>query len=261
MANNTKEINLHTKQYVQAVFEQRLREEGFVCPDEKLLCWYRLKDERIVNSIIFYSVWSNMPLMLSVGYGIHPLFQKPAYTSNVHYQKRPSDHELFSQQMIVENYPINAMAYTQYSDDIRVAAPAHDGKGIYTFDSIILPKMEVINTIVDCYQRHKYDIINSMDDDYSVKYAIISDVFVDEALYVGDVEVYPYCERSIDKHIARFQKSCKEKPAERAYQVELQNWELRKSTLLDGTRKEYLQILEKRRLDNLAYMKKKRMIV
>ena len=261
MARNKQEINLHAKRYIQAVFEERLRKEGFVCPDDKLLCWYRLKNETIVNSIIFYSAWSNMPVMLSVGYGIYPLFQKPPYSSSVNCPQRPVEQEVFTHQSLVENYPISNMAYTPFSDEIWVAAPGNDGKGIYTFDRILLPKMDAITTIESCYRRHKADREDVSYEDRAVNFNTISDIFVDEALYLDDTDVYPYCEKSVEKHLTWFQKCYEEKPDKKKYQMELQKWELRKSALLDGTREEYLKILERNRLDNLLYMKKKRMIV
>lgn len=260
MARNKQEINIHTKRYVQAVFEKRLREEGFVCPDDKLLCWYRIKDETIVNSIIFYSAWSNMPVMLSIGYGIYPLFHKPPYTNGVNFPQGCYGQEEFTHQPIVENYPISNMAYTPFSDGIWVCAPGHDGKGIYTFDSVLLPKMDAITTIESCYQRHKA-IRESKNYDRPVRYNSVSDTFVDEAIYMDDRDVYPYFENSIERHIAWFQKCYAEKTDKKKYQQELQKWELRKSALLEGAREDYLHILERNRIENLAYMKKKRMIV
>ena len=68
MTNKMHEINLHTKRYVQAVFGKRLQDEGFTCPNDKLLCLYRVKHDKIVNSIVFFSPWANMPVMLWIGY-------------------------------------------------------------------------------------------------------------------------------------------------------------------------------------------------
>ena len=260
MGNKKQELNLHTKRYIQAVFEMRLREEGFVCPNDKLLCWYRVKNDEIVNSIIFFSPWANMPVMLWTGYGIHPLFQMPAYTNSVSFPQRPFEWEYFLQQSIVENYPINAMRYTMFSPDIWVYAPGHDGKGIYTFDGIILPQMASANTIEACYQRHKENRLSRAAETPFVQFAGISDVFVDGAIYLGDVEVYPYCEKSIEKHLALYQKFCEEKPDKKEYQTELQNWEMRRIALLDGARDEYLKQLKNRAAQNLVKMKKKHMI-
>lgn len=63
--------NVHARRYIEEVFAERLRSEGFVCADNNSFCWYRIVNEKIVNSIIFCSTWVNLPLMLSMGYGIH----------------------------------------------------------------------------------------------------------------------------------------------------------------------------------------------
>lgn len=260
MAMGKTELNIHAKRYVQSVFEKRLREEGFVCPDEKLLCWYRLHNGEIVNSIVFFSVWSNMPLMLSVGYGIHPLFQKPVYTGSVNFPKRPIEAEHFLQQPLVENRPINAMGYIRYAEDIQVMAPGCDGKGIYTFDEILLPQMNSVDSVETCYLRHKNNRLNYKNDDPATKFASISDIFVDEAIWVDDTQAYPYCIHRTINLIERYQQYCKDNPGNTSYQTALHNWELRKSALVDGTRRAYLRVLEKRKQENLAYMKKKRML-
>ena len=62
MASNKTLLNIHAKKYIQAVFEERLREEGFRCPDEKLLCWYRMRSDVLYDTIVFRSSWPNVPL-------------------------------------------------------------------------------------------------------------------------------------------------------------------------------------------------------
>lgn len=260
MAKGKTELNIHAGRYVQSVFENRLREEGFTCPDEKRLCWYRLNNGEIVNSIVFFSVWSNMPLMLSVGYGIHPLFQKPVYTGSVNFPKRPIEAEHFLQQPLVENRPINAMGYIRYAEDIQVMAPGCNGRGIFTFDEILLPQMNSVESVETCYLRHKNKRLNYKHDDIATKFASISDIFVDEAIWVGDTEIYPYCIARTNNLIELYQQYCKNDPDNKRYHTELHSWELRKSALVDGTRREYLKVLEKRKLENRACMKKKRMI-
>ena len=57
MAKNKTEINIHARKYIAAVFENRLREEGFSCPNEKLLCWYRIRKGELLDTVIFCSNW------------------------------------------------------------------------------------------------------------------------------------------------------------------------------------------------------------
>ncbi len=59
MAQNKAMANTHAKRYIESVFEQRLREEGFVCSNDKFLCWYRVKNGEILNFITMHSVVSN----------------------------------------------------------------------------------------------------------------------------------------------------------------------------------------------------------
>lgn len=46
--NNKQIRNLHARNYIQAVFADRLKEEGFVCPNDKLF----LYTEKIVSNIL-----------------------------------------------------------------------------------------------------------------------------------------------------------------------------------------------------------------
>lgn len=257
MANNKKLIQHHAKKYIEDVFESRLREEGFSCPNDRYLCWYRVNGGEIVNALVFFSCWSNIPVMLEIGYGIHPLFQRPAYTTNVNYPKRPIDNELFREQPLVEDVPIGAMGYIRYAEDIQVMAPGHGGKGIYTFDGIILPQMDSVHTIEECYLLHKQNLLNSAYDDLAAKFSGLSSVFIDEAIYVDDAEVYPFCKQQVTKMIALFQKQCANYPSNKDYLIALHSWEQRRAALFDGSREEYLSILGNRKNENTKYLKTK----
>ncbi len=270
MAQNKAMANTHAKRYIESVFEQRLREEGFVCPNDKFLCWYRVKNGEILNFIVFYSAWSNMPLMMDVGHGMHPLFQKPVYTPSVHFSDRPDGNDYFRRQSLVEKGPINQMGYSRYAEDIQVMAPGHDGKGIYTLNEIILPQMEDVTTIEECYRKHKQGHLDYKPDNYTLQYMEanglteeamkfrgLSEVFIDEAIYLDDAEVFPYCKDSVERYISSCQECCRLRPNNKEYPKELQRWEQRRSALLDGGRSEYLTILEKRKAETIAYLKKK----
>lgn len=249
--------NIYTKRYVDEVFLNRLLEEGFVCPDDKHLCWYRFNEEGIINSIVFYSCWSNIPVFLEVGYGIHPLFRKPAHTTSIQYSNRPIASEILYHQPLVENVPISSMRYVRYSDDILVQAPGVEGRGIYTFDGILLPRMDSIRTIADCYDFHKQQYLKNIGNDPGSRFRNLSDLFVDEAIYVDDVDMYPYCRNRIEYMVELYQDYCKENPTKKAYQIMRQEWEQRREAFLEGGRTAYVEVLEKRLHDNLLAFKKK----
>lgn len=257
MASKKQLANFHARSYVQAVFEQRLREEGFTCPDDRLLCWYRVKNKEIVNSIVFWSPWATMPLRLEVGYGIHPLFIKPAYTASVSYSNRPHEAERFREQHLVENCPLENMRYMPFESEIQVIAPGHEGRGIYTFEGILLPRMDSVKTIEDCYQLHKCQRLSWKYEDKAIKFATVADTFIDEAIFLEDTEVYPYCMTSVEKHIAAYKKQCELKPEKKEYRLGLMAWMQRREALCDGSRVEYLRILESNKAQNIDYLKRK----
>ncbi len=269
MAKNKTLMNIHAQKYIEQVFADRLREEGFFCPNDKYLCWYKVIDEQVVHSIVFFTRWSAMPMILEIGYGCYPLFQKPVYTPSVYFDKRPLNTHTFHEQLLKEeNPPGEIQVYRRYSEDILVDAPPQDGKGIYTLDKIILPQMKGIKTVEDCYRFHKRQCesilkLNFGEDDLSTLPLYFEDypnmlqpTFIDEALYFEDTQFYPPAIMKAEKMIERRKDTLLDKPNDVKAQKELQEWELRISALEDGDHNAYLEILEKRRLANIAYLKK-----
>lgn len=231
-----------------------------MCPDDKLLCWYRIQNQELVNSIVFFTHWSNMPVMLCIGYGIHPLFEEPVYTPSAHFTKRPiEDQERFQEQSIVEDHPINAMAYCPFSQDIEVYAPMHDGRGIYTLDGIILPQMDRIQTVRGAYLHHKEArTANAKRCKWKVDgFGMTSRTFLDMAIFTDDQDAYPACTARAADAVGLYEALCQKKPNSREYQEELQRWQQIQAALQDGGRDPYLTVLEARKEANLRAMKKK----
>lgn len=253
---NKQIMNIHAKRYVDEVFSARLREEGFICPDAKSLCWYRITGEEIVNSIVFFASWSIIPIHLEIGYGIHPLFQKPAHSTSVRYPNRPISHEVFCTQALVENFPISDMRYSVYSGDIQVYAPARNGRGVFTFDCVILPKMESACSIQEVYKMHKAWYLTLHQGQLEKAFYNVSSTFIDEAIYVDDAEMYPYFMPGINRTIDAFHELCQARSNNKEYQVELREWEDRRNALSGMGRLDYLSILEHRKATNLKQCKK-----
>lgn len=254
-------INIHAKHYIAEVFEKRLREEGFSCPDDKLLCWYRLRGENIVNSIIFFSPWSNLPLMMFVGYGIHPLFSEPVISRNVHFTKRPiDDDDRFIEQGIVENVPINSMGYSMYSPDIAVDAPGHAGKGIYTLDGIILPRMEKVRSIEEAYTFHKERRLNlrrSENEQPENRLGELSRTFIDMALWVDDSEMYDMAARWTARQTSLFGTLAAKFPQRQQYAQELKAWKRLQEVFENNERDQYVAELEQAMDRNAKVLQKK----
>lgn len=258
MAKNKTMINIHAKLYIQEVFETRLREAGFECPDDKLLCWYRVKNQEVLNTLIFCSSWTQLPLFLDIGYEFVPLFTEPVYIRNVNFNG--STHfrnDCFRRIGNFEGGTFKTANLMPYSSEIQILAPGHGGRGIYTFNEVLLPMFEQTVTIEDCYAAHKQFHLNNDTRFGGALFGDASREFIDEAVYLDDSEVYPYCKARIEKATRLYTTLIKKKPNDNSLQEMLNHWNQLKTALFDGGREEYLGILELRKERNSAKLRKK----
>lgn len=255
MAKNKSLPNIHAKKYIQAVFEERLREEGFRCPDEKLLCWYRMRNDDLYDTIVFRSKWSNLPLNIDILYEVSPLFFEPLRIQNVHFNG--STHMRLDCRKRISNQesgPINEMTFTEFAPDIPVFAPMHGGRGIYAFDEIILPEINRINTVEDSYQAHKADQYRKKDG--SIDFISTSREFVAEAIYLDDTEMYPVCRNKILFALPMYEKLVKNKPNNRELSLIFEDWDQLYDALFEDGRAEFLGVLERRMVENRKLLQK-----
>lgn len=243
--NNKQIRNLHARNYIQAVFADRLKEEGFVCPNDKLLCWYRVVNNELIQSIYFFSQWSNLPLMMEIGYGIHPTYHKPFSSSDVYISNQPYD-ERFYTVSIGSDLPVHH--YSPYSSEILVYAPISDGRGITTLDHVVLPTMNSIKSIEECYRFHRKMYCHSSFG--------MSTIMIDEAIQLGNTAAFPNCNRALDRMISVYGKNCEQYPSRKEYQDKLQYAQHQKAALLAEDCRPYIKILDQRAAKNLQQLKK-----
>lgn len=237
--------NLHARRYIQEVFATRLRDEGFVCPDDKLLCWYRLNSDEIVNSICFFSRWPNLPLMLEIGYGIHPLFVKPYYSSDVYISNPPIDERFYTVDI---GFGSEKRHYAPFSPDVLVYTPKTDGKGIDAFERGILPQMNGIMTIEQCYLFHRKNF-------RSPTFGM-SSLMIDEAIIINDSAILENAKRNADKMVSYYFMQSDKYPNEKAYRDKLLHAKLQKAALTGESHEEYLAVVEKSAAKNLLQLQK-----
>lgn len=248
--------NAHAKQFIQDIFAARLLAEGFTCPDDKLLCWYRVVNNEIVNSICFYTPWSSLPLMVSIGYGIHPLFTLPARISNVFAPNRPLDPETFRNQGLLPTPDIGHCYMNMYHPDAQVYAP-EGGFGIHTLDGVLLPVMDSVHTIEDCYLMHTQNRLNQALAPVENSLGAASITFMDEAIYCDDTEVFPHFAPFLEQRIRFFEKECEKHPANKSLRAGLDHVTRQKSALYEDGRAEYLIYLQRQRTANITQLEKK----
>lgn len=237
--------NHHAQQYIQAVFANRLREAGFVCPEDNLLCWYRIINREVIQSVCFFSCWSAVPVMMSISYGTFPAFTEPFHYTDVYCSDRPDD-ERFYKDTITEGGTKHHFA--PYSKDILVYAPTNDGRGLYTLDSLILPKIENVDTIEKCYRFHQQMYCGQLG---------FSTILVDEAIFLGDDDAYAKSKAYVEKAINLCSAQSERQPKNTQLNKKLKKLNMQKRALFDGTREEYLLILEQQKEKNLRQLGKK----
>ena len=76
MRSKNKEIrDHHAKMYIDAVFGDTLKQEGFISPDDKSFSWFRVVNNELVHAVYFHATWPELPLMgLMIESKVFPLF-------------------------------------------------------------------------------------------------------------------------------------------------------------------------------------------
>ena len=237
--------NTHAKNYIQAVFAERLLAEGFVCPDEKLLYWYRIVNKELVHSVWFFSHWPNLPLTLEIAYSIHPMFVPPFHSSDVYISDPYGDH--FYSMQIKEAGPKHHFA--SYSDEASVYAPVEDGRGLYTLEQIILPQLNPVQTMDQCYHFHlaKARELNKG----------FSPTIIDEAIFLNDTAAYPKCQLAVNRLMRINQGYCEKFPTKKIYKDTLAQLQLQNRVLTENARDELLLVLEQRTQKIIKSLNKK----
>lgn len=245
-------INKHVSNYVQSVFANKLCLEGFSNYKEQNISWFRIKNDELINSIIFNTSWTKFPVILDACCGVYPLFSDVYLTCQAFDDYLNGfDFECFKRENICE---LDASLMI-FSEDAKVLCNEQLGYGVHTLDNIILPRMNSINSVSDCYQFHKQWRIKVAAKEPEYMYYNLSSTFIDEAIYLDDEELYPHCIRRVNEMIKICSKWAIESPKNQKYVRLLEEYRLRQHALLDGARNEYLEILEQRKQKNMSMLK------
>ena len=257
-----KEVNHHLRLYVETVFAERLRAEGFTSLDKNNLCWYRTVNHDIVNSVCFFTRWCDVPVMPTLSYGIHPTFLAPFYTSKAHVNDACGELEVRTDDVIRTDPDKRGCAGKIISNDILVYAPeATDGdRGLYHLEHILLPMMEQARSIEECYAIHKKEWSKMLEDALRKNPNLtwcdlyISNTFIDEMLYLNDRELYPLGLHNTQRRIPQAAEVLQRSPANKwwiEHQKHLQ-WQIKGFS--DAHRHEFLQYMEEKRQKTLKFL-------
>ncbi len=248
-------LSLIFQQYVRGVFAQRLRQEGFSSINGNDLQWFRLVNQDVVNAIVFFTPWADVPVLPLIGYGIYPTFLNPYIPKKVHITDPNCGWELFTQHQLVESGDEPLMTQI-YSKDVPVYCPGRDGKGIYTFDEILLPKMEQCQTPMHCYELHKQAYLSKTHYSIDQRFNFLSYEFIEEMIYFDDEEMYPYAQSAIVKELAAYQEMYAGSKMNKNQMKLIDRLSRLHHILFDGARKDYLDAFEKQKADTLRIFEK-----
>lgn len=243
--------NEHAREYIKEIWADQLRSEGFVCPDDKLLCWYRVVNHEIIHYISFYTQWSGFPFFLHVSIAACPLFFLPGTLSKVYTNDGPRTHEL-NKGLTLQN---NSSSMTLFSDDNYVYAPQEEGRGISKLHSEILPWLNKIQTVEQCYQTYKADHSRGHETrhfDFSFPLS-----FIEMAIYFQDVEMWDACRPKAERITRICIDDCAQYPRNEEKKKNMMRWKIALDVLNGGDQQQFLISMEKRRDKSIKWLRNK----
>lgn len=249
-----KTVTEEAQKCIRRVFADRLTEEGFHSVLDNDICWYRVVNHEIIQSVSFYSSWNCLPLLLQVAYGSHPLFCEPYYSRYVTSSENfPIDQERFRTMPIWDIPPTDEKVYKLFAPSKSMIPPKHDGSNTYTFDHLILPDLERSKTIEQCYTVHKE---RHFERGFPIN--LISETFIDEVIYLNDTDMFQLCLEKAERVIGLYEGRT-DYPTQKS-KAEGEEYLARFTQLkqaLTGNREEYVQILEQRAQRNSKKLRDK----
>ena len=180
----------HLQRWARAVFSERLKEEGFVSYQDEDLSWYKVINNEVLLTVYLYTFSPVMPLVPAIGYGMHPLFIKAPLPQKVAVRGW-IDNEVMS--AIYFNSP-----KSQFSQNTYVLCPKTALRGAEKLDEVLFPHFSRICTIRDAYEFYKnrhLEYAQTMPKAYDWRICdiVLTNDFIDMAIYLDDREMYPIC--------------------------------------------------------------------
>lgn len=262
MAKLTSDMLLpHTRAYVRDVFADRLRQEGFDSPGGGDTLWYRVVDREVVNTVCFDTRHLAEPVVLDMGYGIHPLFVEPFQAQKVYVKDFPYNFEiLYPQGLVGENCQGGLRHYT---GDVPVMIPHGADRGLHTLEGISLPKMNAVRRARDCYELHKARYLEESDFDrrmgisFAQRLGACSLDFVDEGIFFEDAELYPHFRELVTERLRQLEDLDEKHRRSKWGTSRLARLQSQRKALLEHDRQSFLDTLEARRKKVLDLLEKK----
>ena len=247
-------VNEHARRYLEEIWEDKLKKEGFTCPDERLLCWYRVVNHEIVHFISFTTMFDGWPYALQLSCEAFPFIFQPDYFTNVCPRSRKMQFAYGLGQTFSLDEPYVTTA--DFREDVQIYVPSGGRYGLGALEDYGLPWLEDMQTIESCYQKHRARFTNPNQTEFSFYMPPLSCAMVEYAIYMGDTEAYPCCLEKAKKMTEHYAKSVAGKPQNQEYIKALESWRCVLNVLEGGKREAFMQYLEQRKQKTLQWLDK-----
>lgn len=263
MANNS-QLFEHTQRYVREVMAERLRAEGFSSYKGEDIHWFRLINNEVIQSIYFATSWMNLPGILEINYGFHPLFIPPVFQKSPYFYEMPKTEQMHNSipEIMSGSKPhglrksiIMGLSNELYRNDIWIDVPKEPEmkKGFTILEKCLL-ELESLITPRACYEKHK-DIRHSQIENES--WHLMSPYFVDEVLFWEDKPLYDYCEKYTKNQARAYQKGNEQGWLKRKTDIHtMKQLVILDEVFTNGTQKEYVNTFVTREQETLKLLQK-----
>ena len=221
------------------IYAQRLRQAGFKSYHQEDLNWYRVINGQVLQSIYLFSTINAIPLIMSVGYGHHPLFIPAPMPQKIVFGDFGEDERM---RWIRK---LNA-SYSTF-DGTLVMCQDTERHGAETLDEDVFPIFNIAVTEVELYKLHREICIEEIkkyrkNGKLELLQIIGSEWLADEAIYFDDKEV----QELIIGQLIRRKKGMEE--GEMLSTLKRQEWyQARINAIQSGDRKTFMTMLEARK--------------
>lgn len=222
---------LHLMRWANGTFSERLINKGFVSYHGEGLSWYKVVNNEVLLTVFFHAFSPVVPMVPAIGYGIHPLFIEAPIPQKV-VVRGWIDNEVMSRIYF-------AGPKKQFDQNTFVLCPQTPLLGAEMLEEKLFPIFDSVCTVEDAYNFHKlrylkYASQNHIDLFNAGNEIITTNDFVDIAIYMNDIELFPLCLNDISLKDGW---SKKEQPRMNAQRI----------AIIDNARDVYLLQLAKRK--------------
>ena len=234
----------------RGIYAEKLRNAGFVSYKGEDLSWYKVVNSEIVQTVYLFSSWGMTPLLIQIGYGVHPLFIPAPIPQKIIFNESSND-EVMQKVFDKEKHRI-------YDSETCVMCCDTKEMGSELLDTDVFPVFKQAKTKETTYEFHKQkclDLIQRIKEENpdSQMQTIGSNWLVDEAIYFNDNEMQEKLLDQLHRQVKRLQSRTISPQGEKRLA-----WRCAQlNAIEDGKREEFLELLEGRKKRFIGELQRK----